>query len=332
MKRLVSKRSIKLISELSMTGKRLLIAITLFSCIHSYSQEVIDLYKTVPNAIHSVSVNEKLDTSTNNRILVRYVTRPTLTIFLPEKGKANGTAIVICPGGGYSYLVINKEGTDVAKAFIKEGVAAFVLKYRLPNDRIMNDKSIGPLQDAQQAIKIIRERADEWNIEPSRVGIMGFSAGGHLASTASTHFDDVVIDNKNNSSLRPDFSVLVYPVISFSDSLAHKGSRKSLLGEHPSTAQIERFSNERQVTSKTPPTFIIHCEDDKTVLVRNSISYYESLLRNGVKAELHIYPTGGHGFALKNTTVTDQWLDRCFNWMETNKWLTRRATVANAIR
>jgi len=185
----------------------------------------------------------------------------------------------------------------------------------------MHDKSIGPLQDAQQAIKIVRERASEWDIDTTRVGIMGFSAGGHLAATASTHFNDVVINNKGNSNLRPDFSIFVYPVISFSDSLAHKGSRKNLLGDSASIDQLQRFSNEKQVTQKTPPTFLIHCGDDKVVPVGNSISYYESLLRNGVKVELHIYPTGGHGFALNNTTITDRWLDRCFNWMISNKWL-----------
>lgn len=304
-----------------MTGKLIFIAAILFADVNSYSQQVIDLYKTVPNAVHSTTINEKSDTSANNRIRVSSVTRPGLTAFFPEKGKSNGAAVIICPGGGYSYLVINKEGTDVAEAFVKKGIAAFVLKYRLPNAKIMNDKSIGPLQDAQQAIKIVRERAGEWNIDTSRVGIMGFSAGGHLASTASTHFNDVVIDNKENTNLRPDFSILVYPVISFSDSLAHKGSRKNLLGDNPSVGQVERFSNERQVSAKTPPTFLIHCGDDKVVLVGNSISYYESLLRNGVKTELHIYPTGGHGFALQNNTVAGLWLDRCFNWMTANKWL-----------
>ena len=304
-----------------MTNKLLFIAAILFAGVNCYSQQVINLYKTVPDSIASVVVNEKSDTATNSRIRIGQVTRPTLTVFLPEKDKSNGTAVIFCPGGGYSYLVINREGTDIAEAFAKKGVAAFVLKYRLPNDKIMTDKSVGPLQDAQQAIKIVRERAVEWNIDTSHVGIIGFSAGGHLAATASTHFNDVVIDNKENSNLRPDFSILVYPVISFSDSLAHKGSRKALLGDNPSMDQVERFSNERQVTAKTPPAFLIHCGDDKVVSVRNSIAYYESLLRNGVKAELHIYPTGGHGFALNNSTVTDQWLDRCFNWMTSNKWL-----------
>ncbi|MEO6722971.1 MAG: alpha/beta hydrolase [Ferruginibacter sp.] len=303
-----------------MTNKLLLIAAILFAGINCCAQQVIDLYKTVPNAIVSAAVIEKSDTA-NGRIRASQVNRPTLMAFFPEKDKSNGTAVIICPGGGYSYLVMNREGTDVAEAFAKKGVAAFVLKYRLPNDKIMNDKSIGPLQDAQQALKIVRERAGEWNIDTSRVGIMGFSAGGHLASTASTHFNDVVIGNKNNTNLRPDFSILVYPVISFSDSLAHKGSRKNLLGDNPSMDQVQRFSNEKQVTAKTPPTFLIHCGDDKTVPVGNSISYYEALLHNGVKAELHIYPSGGHGFALNNKTITDQWMDRCFNWMISNKWL-----------
>ena len=290
--------------------------------INSNAQLVIPLYATVPNSITSIDVLEKSDTTATGRIRTSKVTVPTLTAFFPAKDKANGTAVVICPGGGYSYLVMNQEGTEVAEAFSKKGVAAFVLKYRLPNDKIMQDKTIGPLQDAQQAIKMIRERAGEWQIDPLKIGIIGFSAGGHLASTASTHFNDKVIDNKNNTSLRPDFSILVYPVISFSDSLAHKGSRRALLGRDTSSmAKTDYYSNEKQVTADTPPTFLLHCEDDKVVPAGNSISYYQSLMRCGVKAALHIYPTGGHGFGLHNKTVPDQWFDRCINWMVANKWL-----------
>jgi len=285
------------------------------------AQQVIALYETVPNSIASTEVRERSDTA-NSRIRTSRVTVPTLTAFFPEKGKENGTAVIICPGGGYSYLVVNQEGSEVAEAFNKKGVTAFVLNYRLPNDLIMRDKTIGPLQDAQQAIKMVREKAVEWNIDPARIGIIGFSAGGHLASTASTHFNDRIIDNKRNTSLRPDFSILVYPVISFSDSLAHKGSRRALLGKDTaSMAKTDFYSNEKQVTARTPPTFLLHCGDDKVVAVGNSISYYQALIRNGVKAELHIYPTGGHGFGLHNKTIIDQWLDRCFNWMAGNKWI-----------
>lgn len=284
----------------------------------AHAQQIIPLYETIPGAIASDEVRERIDTS-NGRTRVSMVTFPTMTVFFPEKGKANGTAVIICPGGGYSYLVVNKEGTEVADAFVKKGVTCFVLKYRLPNNKIMQDKTIGPLQDAQQAIKLVREHAKEWNIDTSRVGIMGFSAGGHLASTASTHFNETSIPNKEHTNLRPDFSILVYPVISFTDSLAHKGSRRNLLKDTTSMALQDRYSNEKQVTTSTPPTFLVHCGDDKVVLIGNSIKYYEALIRNYVKAELHVYPSGGHGFALKNTKVIDTWLERCFNWMMTNK-------------
>ena len=303
-----------------MINKLFFIAVIIFYSIDCCGQQVIPLYETVPGAITDASVIEKSDTA-NGRIRTSQVTRPTLTAFFPEKNKINGTAVIICPGGGYSYLVMNQEGTGVAEAFNRKGVTAFVLKYRLPNDKIMKDKSIGPLQDAQQAIKIVREHAATWNIDTSRIGIMGFSAGGHLAAMASTHFNDKIISNETNTSLRPGFSILIYPVISFSDSLAHKGSKKGLLGAQPSQADIDFYSAEKQVTTNTPPAFLLHCGDDKVVMVGNSIAYYESLLRNNVKAELHIYPTGGHGFGLNNKTITDQWLDRCFNWMAGNKWI-----------
>ena len=303
-----------------MINKILLMAALFLYTGNCFAQQVIPLYETVPNAITDTSVKEKSDTA-NGRIRTSLVTRPTLTTFFPQKDKANGTAVIICPGGGYSYVVMNAEGTDVAGEFVKKGVAAFVLKYRLPNDKIMKDKSIGPLQDAQQAIKMVREHAKEWGIDISKVGIMGFSAGGHVAATASTHFNDKTIDNPKAVSLRPDFSILIYPVISFSDSLGHKGSRKGLLGDNPSQAKKDLFSGEKQVTPQTPPAFLLQSGDDKTVPVGNSISYYEALLRNGVKAELHIYPGGGHGFGLNNKTITDKWIDRCFNWMAANNWI-----------
>ncbi len=303
-----------------MKHKQLFLAVILFS-LQARSQQVINLYQEVPNSTISAEVTEKVETVPGGRIIARFVTTPTLTAFFPTRERASGAAIIICPGGGYSSLVMNAEGTDIASEFVKKGVAAFVLKYRLPNSKIMPDPSIGPLQDAQQSLKLVRERAAEWNIDTAKVGIIGFSAGGHLASTASTHFNDVVIENNNGTSLRPSFSILLYPVITFTDSLLHKGSRKALIGEDFTPAQQLRFSNEKQVTPQTSPTFIVHAEDDKVVPVANSLWYYEALVTNGVKAELHIYPTGGHGFALDNKTVSDNWLNSCFNWMTDNKWI-----------
>src|SRR6185295_7666100 len=186
---------------------------------------------------------------------------------------------------------------------------------------IMIDKSIGPLQDAQRAIQLVRQNAAKWNIDPNRIGIMGFSAGGHLAATASTHFTKTVIDNPTSVSLRPDFSILLYPVISFMDSLAHMGSRNNLVGKDAPAAKVYEYSNELQVTAQTPPAFLVHAADDKTVKVQNSIRYYEALLKNGVLSELHIYPKGGHGFGMNNKTTPDHWMDRLKNWMQSNGWL-----------
>ncbi len=248
------------------------------------------------------------------------VTDPTITPYFPEKGKANGTAVVVCPGGGYVHLSMIKEGADVAKKFAEIGVTAFVLKYRLPSDEIMTDKTIGPLQDAQRAIQLVRERAGEWGIDPAKVGIIGFSAGGHLASTAGTHFDKAVIDNPKSTSLRPDFMILMYPVITFGE-LAHKGSRDNLVGKDAPQALVDLYSNEKQVTANTPVTMLVQAEDDKTVPVQNSLMFYEALLKNNVKAELLIYPNGGHGFGLNNKTTKDQWFNSATNWLDANGFL-----------
>jgi len=251
------------------------------------------------------------------------VSIPTLTPFFPQKGTANGSAVVICPGGGYSGLAIDKEGYAVAKEFAKIGVTAFVLKYRLPSDAIMIDKTIGPLQDAQQAIAIVRMRAREWGINPGKVGIMGFSAGGHLASTAGTHFDKQVIENKANISVRPDFMMLMYPVISFGE-MAHKGSKDNLLGTGASQQKIDLYSNEKQVNTNTPITFLVHAEDDNVVPVQNTLMFYDALLKNNVKGEMHIYQAGGHGFGLINSKSSEHWFDWCKSWMDENGLLSMK--------
>lgn len=250
------------------------------------------------------------------------VSTPTLTPYLPAPGTANGTAVIVLPGGGYAGLASIHEGDAIAKEFNKIGVTAFVLKYRLPNDSIMADKKIGPLQDVQRAVQMVRERAAEWKIRPDRVGIIGFSAGGHLASTAITHFKKVVIPNKNNTNLRPDFGMLIYPVISFGE-FTHQGSKENLIGKEPSADLVKEFSNELQVTPETPPTFLVHAEDDTVVPVQNSLLFYNALLANKVKTEMHLYPAGGHGFGLVNPTTKELWFNSLANWMASNGWLSK---------
>ena len=291
--------------------------------IMAQAQQVLPLYGDhIPNSTQGKD-NEQSDPGKpgGGHQSLSHVSRPTLTIFLAPKDKANGTAVIICPGGGYVHLAIDHEGYEVARKLNEMGVAAFVLKYRLPSDSTMIDKTIGPLQDAQKAIQLVRENAGVWGVNANRVGIMGFSAGGHLASTAGTHFTRAVIDNKENISLRPDFMILLYPVISFSDSIGHRGSRDNLIGHNPSAAVILEYSNEMQVTPQTPPTFLVQAGDDRTVKVQNSLDFYEALHRNGVPAEMHIYPGGGHGFGLHNPTTNDQWIERLQEWMEANGWL-----------
>jgi acetyl esterase/lipase len=278
-------------------------------------QKPIKLYPDgVPNSKKAPAAYvEKID----NTDWITQVIDPTLTPYLPEKGKANGTAILVFPGGGYGGLASAHEGRAVAQEFNKIGVTAFVVKYRLPSDDIMVDKTIGPLQDAQRAIQIVRQRAAEWGINPAKIGIIGFSAGGHLASTLDTHFEKAVIDNKDNISLRPDFALLLYPVITFGPK-AHVGSRENLIGKNPSAELIELYSNEKQVTANTPPTFLVHAGDDDAVPVENSIMFYEALLQHKVKGELHIFQAGGHGFGLINPKSKDHWFDWAANWMNEN--------------
>jgi acetyl esterase/lipase len=287
------------------------------------AQTIAPLYTgTIPNSIAS-ELKETTVTLPNGGIRVSNVVQPTLQVFRPARDKANGTAVIICPGGGYVRLSMDHEGTDVAKRLAELGVTAFVLKYRLPNDQTQVDKTTAPLQDAQQALRLVRQKAAEYGVNPARVGLMGFSAGGHLAATAGTHFAAPAGDTKDNTSVRPDFLVLLYPVVSFTDSLAHGGSRKSLLGDAPTAEQIRQYSNEQQVTAQTPPTFLVHAQDDKTVPVLNSVRFYEACVQRGVPAEMHLYPRGGHGFGLNNKTTKDQWFDRLQNWLDANGWLTK---------
>ncbi|MDE3250919.1 MAG: alpha/beta hydrolase [Bacteroidota bacterium] len=284
------------------------------------AQQVLPLYQHVPNSI-PVANREHIDTAKDGIVRISKVTEPQLLVFLPMQHRKPVSAVVICPGGGYGILAASHEGTDVAKVFNEWGIAAFVLKYRLPDDSSMLDKEIGPLQDAQRAIQMVRENAREWGVNPAAIGIMGFSAGGHLASTAGTHFNKAVIDNPKGTSLRPDFMVLLYPVISFTDSLTHMGSRNNLLGKTPSPEKIKLYSNEQQVGPTTPPTFLVHAKDDGAVKVGNSLGFYEALQKNGVPAEIHLYEKGGHGFGMINKTSDVRWMDWLKQWMVGRKLL-----------
>jgi acetyl esterase/lipase len=268
-------------------------------------------------------VQETSITLPNGGVRISNVVQPTLTVFVPAPGTANGTSVVICPGGGYTRLSIDTEGYDVAKRLNEMGVTAFVLKYRLPNDASQPDKTIAPLLDAQQALRLVRQQAAKYKLNPERIGIMGFSAGGHLAASAGTQFSRPVGANPGPVSVRPAFMVLMYGVLSFSDSLRHPGSRDNLLGKTPTAAQVRQYSNELQVTAQTPPTFLVHAQDDQTVPVQNSIVFYQACLRHNVPAEMHLYPKGGHGFGLNNKTTKDDWSERLKNWLDANGWLTQ---------
>lgn len=279
----------------------------------------IPLYsKQIPNAIPGP--NEEAASNEGGRLRYSKIRNPTLSVYLPPKDKATGTAVLICPGGGYTIVAAGHEGHDVAKKFNEQGIAAFVLKYRLPDTRTSSRPDIAPLQDAQQALRLIREGAKEWQLNPDKVGIMGFSAGGHLASTAGTHFQQAYVSNPGKTNLRPDFMLLLYPVISSDKAFAHQGSFDNLIGKSAAADKSSEFSNEKKVTAQTPPTFLVHASDDKAVPVKNSIVFYEALLQHQVPAELHIYQNGGHGFGLNNPTTTDAWFERALNWMKSNKF------------
>ena len=246
------------------------------------------------------------------------ISDPTLGYYPAPANKSCGTAVIICPGGGYSVLAIIHEGSKIAKWLNTLGITAFVLKYRLPDTAIMINKTIGPLQDAQRAMRIVRSNAKQWKINPHRIGIMGFSAGGHVASTLSTHYNQKVYKVKDSVSARPDFSLLIYPVISMRKSITHMGSRINLLGRHPSQALVRLYSNELQVNKNTPPAFLSQSMDDNVVPVQNSIDYALALHKYKIPVELHLYERGGHGYGMgRNPHETQStWPEACAKWLQ----------------
>ncbi len=226
---------------------------------------------------------------------------PAITVYIPQN--PNGKAIIMCPGGGYGWLAMGHEGHDMAQWFNNQGITYVVLKYRLPQ----GDFNI-PLKDAEQAIRLVRMNSAKWGIDSSKVGIMGASAGGHLASTLATHY--------SSKETRPDFQVLFYPVITMDPAYTHGGSRENLLGSSPSKELQDRFSNELQVTPDTPKAFIMLSSDDGAVPVKNSINYYSALLGNNVRASMHAYPDGGHGWGYGDGFIyKSQWMEELEKWL-----------------
>jgi acetyl esterase/lipase len=248
-------------------------------------------------------------------VRVRNVTEAEMYVFLPEKDKNTGTAVVICPGGGYQILAMDHEGYNIAQWLAERGVAGIVLKYRMPNGHHQI-----PSGDARRAMRTVRANAKEWAIDPAKIGISGSSAGGHLASTVGTRFDAgdaASADPVERFSSRPDFMLLLYPVISFNEEFGHMGSRRNLIGDGNDWKMVHKYSNELHVTSETPPTFLVLADDDKSVVPRNSIEFYAALKANNIPSEMHIFQKGGHGFGMRNNNIpADNWPHLFMDWLK----------------
>jgi acetyl esterase/lipase len=261
--------------------------------------------------------------------------KPSLTVFKAPADKANGTAVVVCPGGGYGFLADDHEGKQVAEWLNGLGVTAFVLKYRIATKDRPGPLLMAPLSDAQRAVRLVRARAKDYGIDPKRVGIMGFSAGGHLASSAATHFDEGSgqrdAGDIERTSCRPDFAVLAYPVITMEDGVTHAGSKKNLLGDKPDPELVEKFSNEKQVTKNTPPTFIFQTSADTAVVPENAVRFYLACKKVGVPVEMHVYEKGRHGVGLGRDPKwtggeksVETWPDRLADWMKARGLLDKK--------
>lgn len=295
----------------------LTLALSLMAFFSQAQDFTIPLWEGTPPLQKEMDLKE---TSVREGILrIENVQNPTIEVYLPTRQIATGKAVLIFPGGGYGILAYDWEGTDFAKWLNAQGIAGIVVKYRLPKSESLTDPKEVPLLDAQRAMRLARHHAAEWSIDPAQIGVMGFSAGGHLASTISTQYKHEVDRPKDAIdalSARPDFSILVYPVISFRDASAHSGSRNALIGENASQELIDRFSGELNVNAETPPTFLAHAQDDAGVPIENSFLYYKALHQNKVKASLHIYPTGSHGFGFGlGKGSLDGWRDVLLGWM-----------------
>lgn len=302
-----------------------MIKFVLYSLLYMMTLNVLtgqeNTLKLWPANIPNQQTTDEVEIHENREILwITYVQEPTIEVFLPAKKGATGRAVVICPGGGYTGLSYDSEGTDIAKWLNSQGIAAFVLKSRLPNSKSVITSYKAPLQDVQRAIRLVRHNAEKWNISKDKIGIMGFSAGGHLASTLGTHYDEEIDfdgDDIDSLSARPDFMVLIYPVITMNPSYTHQGSKDNLLGENPDQELVDFYSNETQVDKETPPTFLVHTTDDDSVPVMNSILFYQALSKESIYSEMHIYPEGGHGYGLAiGMGYLQTWNDRLADWLE----------------
>ncbi|RED95975.1 alpha/beta hydrolase [Marinoscillum furvescens] len=289
--------------------RSILFAILLTLSIYGHSQSVvIPLWQDdIPNA---VSVAKEETSYGDDYRRVRNIVTPTIEVYLPTKAQRTGTAVLIIPGGGYYCLVYDKEGTDVAKWLNGYGITGVVLKHRLPDEDSNEVPHLSPLMDAKRAITLIRENSEEWGLDQDKIGVMGFSAGGHLASLVGTRYTD--------ASSHPDFMTLVYPVISMLNSdFVEPGTRERLLGDAASESLYREYSSELNVSEETPPTFIAHCADDRIVAVQNSIEMYCALERQHIPAEMHLYPKGGHGFGLAvGNGEVENWKELFIRWVK----------------
>lgn len=295
---------------------KFILSIIVFSAtFQTMAQKTIPLYsESIPNSKPSKD-EEFTDTLKGGILIVHKISRPTLTIYLPEHPAPGKQAMIIFPGGGYFINATSHEGHDVAKELAKNGIAAFVVKYRIPDTATMINKEIGPLQDAQQAILTVRSNAKKWNINPLKIGVMGFSAGGHLASTLATHYQKSLIPNPEKISLRPDFLGLIYPVVSFKDSVGHIGSRGQLIGPNATAEKIDEYCNELHVDKDTPPSFLVHAKDDP-IKIENSLVFIESLKKFNIPYETVFYEKGGHGYGMINPTSEIKWMDQFIPWIK----------------
>ncbi|TCN25095.1 alpha/beta hydrolase [Mesobacillus foraminis] len=294
----------------------------------SFADKEILLWDGAAPGSENVELTQQIiERSKDPKVLDRAIvgiSKPSIIPFFPAKGKANGTAVLIMPGGGYERVVFDKEGYDIAQWLNSKGVTAFVLKYRLPAEG-HDQGHLAPLQDAQRAMRLIRENASEWGINADSLGVLGLSAGGHLASTLGTKYDEEVYkatSKTDQQSARPDFMILNYPVISMDEEITHAGSRKNLLGAQPSDEMAKLFSSELNVDQDTPPAFIVHANDDTGVPSKNSVLFYQALNEANVEAEMHIFRKGGHGFGIRLAEgPISLWTELAEEWMEASGFM-----------